>query len=597
MKNLIDKFVIMLCFFISYQANAVPLERTLHDMINRVDPSINISMSVIDLNTGKTLFQRNPNKPLIPASNMKLFSEAAVLMALGPDYRFKRQLSTDATSIEDGVLNGSVYIDLPGDPSFSTTDLNDLLSTLTKWNIKRISGNVVLVNANAKVDAYPPGRDPRDKSHGYGAPIAPLILNSNQLNFVVNPGKAINEPAMINVDAPAEVIALNNTTTTSSKPMVSAVGYTLDADNHLTTSGTIGKTAGAIEGQIAILNPLKFAQDDIKHQLVTLGITLDGTVIQGALPTNQMILASQTSSPLTQLMADTLKPSDNVFADSLFIHVASIIHGSPVNWTEANDVIKQFLQKQTGIDFNQAVLMDGSGLSKLDRISAQQTIELLRYIYTHFPITYEFIAALPISGQDGTLQKRFTSQKGLIRAKTGTMTGILSLSGYLSSANGHVLAFAIYINRNPKTPPNVAGRYRGLIDQMCELLLQQKPGGIKAFTLTAPRDHLAFQQNPSQAQKARSNQSQWRGLEMSLRKALQDKKVAVVYQPNELLIKDDNAEMASIGNILARINQKYPLSIVVESPQKPDLSNLRFLWVKNASSSNEVTRTWLVRPV
>lgn len=581
------------------QAQATPLERSLHDMINKVDPSINMSMSVVDLNTGRTIFQRNADRILIPASNMKLFSEAATLMALGPDYRFQRQLSTDAAILDNGTLNGSLYLTLPGDPSFTSQDLNALLSSLTSWGIKRIIGNVVLVNKNAGVDPYPPGRDPRDKTHSYGSPIAPIIIDENRLILVVNPGGRVNDPAFIDVSAPKDVISINNTVKTSEKPTLSAIGYRLDADNHLTASGAIGNATWAMENKIAILNPLLYAQDLVKSQLKILGVELNGTVVEGSLPVTTLVLDTQISEPLHQLMADTLKPSDNVFADSLFINTASIINGASVNWAEANNVMKQFLQQQTGINLTNSVLIDGSGLSKHDRISAEQTVGLLKYIYNHFPIAYEFIAALPISGHDGTLLRRFNSasQQGLIRAKTGTMTGILSLSGYLSAANGHTLAFAIYINRNPKTPPNVAGRYRSLIDQLCGFLLQQKPGGINSFVLHNPNGRVAFQQTPSQANKQRTIQAQWRGLEMSLRKALQGNLVAVVYKSNELVIKDNNPEINNVANVLINLSKKYPLSIAVQSPDIPKAGSpaLRMLWIKTANSNSGTARTWILR--
>lgn len=578
---------------------AAPVQDAVNNIINKVDPAINMSISVLDLNTGKNLFQRNPDRALIPASNMKLFSEAAALMALGPEYRFQRQLSTDASGLDSGTLNGSVYLSLPGDPSFTSENMHTLLSSLSEWGVKQITGNVVLVNANASVDPYPPGRDPRDKSHGYGAPIAPVIIDENRITLIVNPGRNIDDPALVDVSAPVGVIAINSTVKTSAKPILSAISYNLGMDNHLSASGAIGRGTWALEQQIPILNPLLYAQDLIKHDLVSQHIILDGNVIQGSLPATALVLASQASEPLHQLMADTLKPSDNVFADSLFIHTASTINGSSVNWEQADVVAKQFLQQQTGINLTNAVFVDGSGLSKRDRVSAQQTVNLLNYVYTHFPITYEFIAALPISGTDGTLQRRFntSAQQGFIRAKTGTMTGILSLSGYLSAANGHTLAFAIYINRKPKTSPNVAGRYHWLIDQLCNYFLQQKPEGQQINLTQNPHGRVAFQQHPSPAITERVKQARWRGLEISLRKELSGKMVSVVYKPNKLVIQDNNPQISNVWNVLAKINKKHSFSIGLESPTAPNEAGgaLRLLWIKSTIQTPGTARTWVLR--
>ena len=584
----------LLGYCLCSQGYATSLQHTINQLIDKVDPAINISISVVDLNTGEQLYQRNADHMLIPASNMKIFSEAVALMVLGPDYRFQRQISTDATTLEGGTLNGSVFLSLPLDPSFTSRQLNHLLITLSKWGVKRITGNVVLVTPNSKADPYPPGRDPKDINHSYGAPITPIIIDENRLTFIVNPGQQPNDPALVEVSAPADIIPLNNTVQTSEKSKLSAIHYKIDQNNQLFISGAIGNETWAFEKRIAILNPLRYAQDWVKHSLKDQQIALDGNVIQGSQPASVVVLASQKSKPLQQLMADTLKPSDNVFADSIFLHTTSILNGSPLNWLQANTVAKRFLEQQTGVNLSQAVLVDGSGLSKQDRVSAKQTVDLLSYIYTHFPIAYEFIAALPVSGQDGTLQDRFksASQQGLIRAKTGTMTGILSLSGYLSAANGHTLAFAIYINRSPTTPSDVAGRYHWLIDELCNYFLQQSPSDWHKLSTQHPRARMTFQQRPSPANHQRTKQTEWRRLEMSLRKALKGKMVTIMYKDHEVVLKDNNPNISHVWSALAKIRETYPFSIALESQNAPtnQTQTLRMLWIKTAGPS----RTWVL---
>lgn len=590
--------LILCSYLFSMQLYASILQESVDKMINAVDPSINMSMSVVDLSTGEQLYQRHSDHALIPASNMKLFSEAAALLALGPDYRFQRQLSTDATMLDNGTLQGNVYLSLPGDPSFTSNNLNTLLSSLSSWGIRRITGNIVLDNSNASVDPYPPGRDPKDKSRGYGAPITPIIIDENRLTIIINPGHKGDDPAYIEVSAPEGVIAINNSVKTSSQKDLSALNYKLDELNQLTTTGAIGSGTWAFEQRLAIQNPLKYATDLIKAQLKEKNIVVDGQVIQGNTPEKVIILATQTSRPLKQLMADTLKPSDNVFADSLFIHAASIISGTPINWIQANEVAKKFLQQQTGINLTKATIIDGSGLSKEDRITADQTIHLLSYIYSHFPIAYEFISALPISGYDGTLERRFnkTSQLGLIRAKTGTMTGILSLSGYLSTANGHTLAFAMYINRRPKTPPEVSGKYHDLIDRLCNYFLMQKPDGKQIVTSQNTQMSAAFQQHPSQSRAQHFKQARWRSLELTLRKELQGHNIAIIYKPNELVLKDNAGEIKQVWDTLTKVSKKFSFSTTLKSATAPirNPEAVHLLWIKTNAPSDAL-RTWILR--
>jgi D-alanyl-D-alanine carboxypeptidase/D-alanyl-D-alanine-endopeptidase (penicillin-binding protein 4) len=300
-------------------------------------------------------------------------------------------------------------------------------------------------------------------------------------------------------------------------------------------------------------------------------------------------------------MADTLKPSDNLYADSLYLHAASRLNHAPVNWPEAHAIIKHFLQEETHITLDEANLTDGSGLSRQDRLSANQTVELLRFLHTHFPLTYEYIAALPIAGQDGTLQKRLKkpSQKGFVRAKTGSMTGVTSLSGYLYTANAHTLAFAFYINTRPGTSPKISGQYRSLIDALCDYFLNQKPDNRNVANLDNAHQHVAFQQQPTQRDAQRIQQSRWRQIEHALKQALKNEPVRIIFRNEQLIIHDKNTNLSHVWKTLQAIHQKYAFSVALEGNAGPSgipPSTLSLLWIKSRDSTNE--RTWtLHRPV
>ncbi|BCA94286.1 hypothetical protein TUM19329_06470 [Legionella antarctica] len=198
-------------------------------LINRLNPHVNLGMVVVDLSSGQTLYSRNAERLYIPASNMKLFSEAATLMALGPDYRFKNQLSTSASQLQQGVLQGNLYLHLSGDPSFTSDDLRILLASLKEWNIIAIQGDVVIDSSLASVNAYPPGWLTSDLIYSYGAPVAPLMLDSNRLTVTVNPGAKVGDPAIIEVSDDNEgAIVINNQTKTAASAKDCGVGFTLD---------------------------------------------------------------------------------------------------------------------------------------------------------------------------------------------------------------------------------------------------------------------------------------------------------------------------------------------------------------------------------
>lgn len=572
---------------------ASSLQKPIDDMIHKIDPRINMGMMVVDLNTGEKLYQRAIQQTFVPASNMKLFSDATALLALGPDYHFQTQISTDADSIRSGKLNGSIYLILPGDPSFSSTDLHSLFSSLKTLGVNRITGSVVLVSDFSHTEAHPPGIVPKDLYYSYGASLAPLIIDENRVTITVNPSCQIGQPALVEYSGPLGSFVLDNQVSTVAG-LGGGVSFVTTEDNHLVVRGKIGQRQGAIQQRIAVKNPLSHAEEVIKQTLKNQGITLDGSVILGQSKPS-MLLATHYSQPITQLMADTLKPSDNLYANSLFLHAARKIKGTPVNWQQAEQVVKQYLQQQTGINMQSAVLVDGSGLSRHDLLSVEQTVSLLRYLYEHFPLTYEYIAALPIAGQDGTLKRRLrkTNQKGFVRAKTGSMTGIMSLSGYLYTANGHTLAFAMYINTRPGTSPNISGRYRSMIDSLCDFLLRQKPSYNSFFTFSKnPQTHVAYQQFPSDADKSRQQTAKWRQMDYVLKQSLKDTPVTIVFRDNQLVIVDRSHNINTVWSSLQKLNSKYKFAVALKSDSAPNqYGNPKLLWIPNQQSSE---REWTI---
>ena len=588
----------ILCL-IGSAAMATNLQNAVDKIINQVDPSINMGMVVVDLNTGETLFQRSPTRSFVPASNMKLFSDAAALLVLGPDYRFKSQLTTDAPLLEEGVLKGSIYLHLPGDPSFTQDHLDALLSQLSLWGVKRIQGNVVLVSNNSAVSAYAPGHMASDNKYSYGAPVAPVVFDENRLTVTVNPAYRAGDPAFVELTNLTNNLAINNQVKTANKATGCGLDFNMDSENQLTVRGCIGVGQWAVQQRIPVHNPLRYAQDLVRFHLTQMNIQLDGQVLLGAAPASSLLLSSHVSKPINQLMADTLKPSDNLYADSLFLHAAAKLNGSPLNWQQAQPIVKNFLQEQTGVSLQSAVLTDGSGLSRQDLLTAEQTVGLLSFLHNNFPLSYEYIAALPIAGQDGTLRRRFRkpTEQGLLRAKTGTMTGVISLSGYLYTANSHTLAFAIFINKAPGTKPAVSGRYRSLVDTLCDFFLRQKPDNHQIAHTESPRKRVAFQQQPTQADRQQTNYAKWRQLESAVKQSLQGQAVTVLFRGNQLVLKDNTTDINKVWSTLQTLRQKYAFTVALHGKSAPSANKNSplLLWVKTANQDTQTVRTWTLR--
>lgn len=565
-------------------------------LIKRVNPQVNLGMVVFDLTSDQKLYSRNAKRLFIPASNMKLFSEAAALMVLGPDYHFQNKLSISSGTIQQGVLRGNLYLQLNGDPSFSQKDLAVLLSSLKRWNINSIQGDVFIDSSLAQVDNYPPGWLSTDLSYSYGAPTAPLMINANRLTVTVNPGMNEGDPAIIEADDSNDPISLNNQAITKANTKGCGIGLSLDNENQLTVRGCVGMGQWAVQQRMAIKNPLAYAKTLIKNELNKANIQLNGQIILGKTPPGAVLIATQHSKALSELMADTLKPSDNLYADSLYLHAAAKLNGSPVNWKDAEPLIKTFLAAQTGIDFKNAIFTDGSGLSRYSLVTPEQTISLLKFLYQRFPLSYEYISALPVSGRDGTLQKRFRTptQQGFIRAKTGTMTGINSLSGYLYTSNGHTLAFAMYINR---LPGKSAGPGRPVLDAICSYFLQLNPIGSRLTEVFSAHKRLNFQLNPTQAEKQKTHQAKWRRLESALRTALKGQSVNIVYRGTEIVVNDNQADAHRVWSSLQDVIKKYPFSVMLASQAIPMnfIGKPMLLWLQTPNTENQIQRTWVIR--
>ncbi len=574
------------------------LQPAIDHMIQQVDPKINMGIVVVDLNTGERLYERSANQLFIPASNMKLFSNAAALLAFGPGYRFSTKLSTDANNLQQGVLKGSIYISMNGDPSLTSKNIQNLFTQLTSHGITRIQGDVVVVSNHINVAAYAPGVVKKDATFSYGAPVAPLILDENRIIVTVNPAYRVKDPAIIEFQTNTNSPKINNMVTTASSSKGCGIDFNMETGNQLNVRGCIGLHQSAFQQGLALRAPMSYTQEQIKRILSGMHIMLDGQVLAGQPPKRSLLLATHESKPLAQIMADTMKPSDNLYADTLFLQTAGKIHGSVLNWPDAQPIIKQFLEQQSNISMSNAVLADGSGLSRLDRVTPEQTVRLLHYLYTHFPLSYEYIAALPIAGQDGTLQRRFNlpQQRGFIRAKTGTMTGVIGLSGYVYAANGHTLAFSIYINTLKGTAPRISGQYRHLVDSICAFLLKQKPDDQHVAVFNISSNHIAFLQNQTPAQHLRQTRGAWRNLEYSVKQAFQKHAISVLYRAHQLVLIDHTGNPNIVWSALQAIYAKHKFAVELSSSDRPlGIQNgPHLLWTQHTNASND--QIWTLHP-
>lgn len=462
-------FIFFTAHHAAFPATNSALQRKIDKLIDSVDPNVNIGIEISNLNSGEILYQYNENRTFVPASNLKLFTSAAALLYLGPQYRFINQLLTDPIPIENGTLAGNVYLKLSGDPSLTSLQLKELIEKMKDKNIHTVEGDFIIDASAKQTQPYGPGWMLEDTLHGYGAQIAPLIVDQNSIHVMIKPGAYPYQLAQVEVIAPATpYIQLHNQLKTTKDNENCTVSTKMYGPNVLNIDGCIDVNAPVRTKVIPLHDPFYYGKEMIADALKDNNIALNGSIKKGQIPVDSKAVAKIESSPLSELTLKVLKNSNNLYADAIFLKLAEENAQQPAEWKAGTHAIKEILKQQLDLDLSHSIIVDGSGLSRYNLVSPHQIIGLLSHMYNKFPVVYEYIAALPVAGRDGTLEKRLrlNQVQGNIRAKTGTMSGVVSLSGYLTTADQQILAFSIMINGFTKP----VTKYQQLADSIVSYL-------------------------------------------------------------------------------------------------------------------------------
>lgn len=440
-----------------------------------------MGVMVKDATTGRVIYQHNADRLFIPASSLKVYTGAAALIMLGPTYRFDTSLMTDARTIRGGTLMGNLYVVFSGDPTLTSSDIVDVMSVLKKKAINHIQGNVILVFPSYTAEKYPPGAVVSDRLHPYGAPVTPVIIDQNAMTFVIRstyPGR------LAQVSSPdfSHILRVGQNALYTKRPGTKSCGlsYQLDGLNQLSVKGCIAPRSAPYVERIPITNPAIYAKDVVNAAMVHWGVSMSGHVAPGQIPPSTMLLNVHQSDPLPKILAETLKPSNNVYANALYLKIGSVYWRQMATWQNSGLAVKQILEKYAGVPMKSAIMVDGAGLSRMNRVSPFQTVTLLHNMQHKFMLSDDYISAFPIPGEKGTLIRwRIAPQvrQKNMHAKTGTMKGIVGLAGYLLSANHHSIVFAIMTNStSPQLAysdhiPFASWKYRGLEEKICQYLM------------------------------------------------------------------------------------------------------------------------------
>lgn len=428
LKSLLLSFALLLSPLA--QANSLPLSA---DTLDMLPAGSEVSLLVVDPASGQTLYNHDADILRPPASVLKLITALAARLQLGNDFRFN-------TGIE--MKDGDVIFRFGGDPSLRRDDIRQLVAKL-KRETSLIRGNIYLNGAVFDEFELADGLPWDNLGVCYSAPSSSISLDNNcavaKMVFTDNNSRHLGFE--ISRDAPIDIIDKLELTDGLEKRYCK---FRLQADNtnQYTLGGCLGRHKIPRFLNFAIQNTGLYAADVIRRELKHAGIEMQGKIIRNDRASGRVI-GRHDSAPLPYLLDEMLKDSDNLIADNLLKMIGHSYFDEPGSFDNGVAAVKAVLRDKAGIDLASAALADGSGLSRNNRISARQVMDILEYIHAHPELN--LVEAMSQSGKSGTLRYRHSlyidSLKGKVRGKTGTLYGTYNIAGIMTTSAGKPLLF------------------------------------------------------------------------------------------------------------------------------------------------------------
>ena len=467
-----------------------------------------IYISTVD---GTPIYGLNEAQLFQPASNTKLYTTSAAMALLGPDHTLETRV-TGNLDPKSGVVKGDLTLVGSGDANLDSEDLpyvppaarpktpegkplphqpnpmhdiNNLVAQLVAKGVKEIHGDIVGDDTLFPWEPYPQDWSIDDAVWGYGAPVSALTISDNELRLEIDPGSTVGQPATVALEQAVPYYTIQNQTQTVATK-AEATGVQVErmiGSRVLRLYGSIAFKDEADVEHVAIEDPAEYAAMALRSALMEHGIAVTGparaqhrissngtgflralhgpldaeqAVVAGgdvssrcAIPTeSNHVLAAHQSAPLAQNVLFTNKVSQNLHAELLLHQSGRLSVGCDGSTVEGARMIRAFLI-HAGLDPNDFIFFDGSGLSGHDLTTPRATAKLLSYATTQ-PWFAAWRASLPIAGEDGSLIERFKSgpAKDHVFAKTGTLSEARALSGYLDAASGRTIIFSIMVGNH-----------------------------------------------------------------------------------------------------------------------------------------------------
>jgi D-alanyl-D-alanine carboxypeptidase/D-alanyl-D-alanine-endopeptidase (penicillin-binding protein 4) len=409
-----------------------------------------VGLYVHEIGASKPLIAHAAEKPLNPASTMKLVTTYAALELLGPAFTWSTEVYA-AGPIRNEMLEGDLVIKGTGDPKLTLENFWLLLRNLRARGLREIRGDVVLDRTHFATGDFDPARFDGDPLRPYNTGPDALLVNfkSITVQFVPEPEsqtvRLIGEPIL----APLQVVNAVSLSEGACGDWVSKLKFEAQGSGEttrLTVSGTYARDCGERTRSFSVLDHRAYVGALFAQLWKELGGTFTGKVRDGPVPTGARLLASTVSPQLSEVVRDINKFSNNVMARQLFLTLAAVSDGAPGTMDKARSAIRRWLE-QKKMPIPELAMENGSGLSRIERISARSMGEILLAAFRS-AVMPEFMASLPVFAVDGTMRKRLGQPQvaGQAHIKGGTLSGVRAIAGYVLDAQGRRVVMVFIVN-------------------------------------------------------------------------------------------------------------------------------------------------------
>jgi len=505
MKQPIAALLFTLCLI--QQAVAVSLPKAVRDELKRANIPLSGAGIIVQKEDGSIpLLGLNPERAMNPASTMKLLTTFAALEILGPAYRWKTEVYLDG-KLENGVLDGNLIFKGYGDPKLTVEQFWMWLRELRQRGLRDIRGDVVLDRSFFEVIDHDPAEFDNDPTRAYNVGPNALLLNFNALHLRLIPN-ATSTSALLEPDLSGYMLS-NRVTTVSRRPCAGGDNYSAHLeDRSIVLEGTIPGDCGEVDDYFSLLPHGDYFFAVFSALWKEMGGTLQGGMREGKAPVDQDAFSTHLSAPLSEVIRDINKYSNNIMARQLFLTLGTVVPAAALTDEEnieqepysIEDLISlmdedsrltapasapppiQDVQPDSrpldsirapalvrveppaasiprsiaamrkwlaseNMKFPELVLENGAGLSRKERISPQHLADLLRHA-SRSRYAAEMEASLPILGMDGTMKKRFRDNgiAGYAHIKTGMLDGVKSIAGYVKTHGGSEWVVVFLVN-------------------------------------------------------------------------------------------------------------------------------------------------------